>query len=106
MERELKVPVPNGTASVSPSTTSTSSGASPSTSAATWARLVAWPCPVLIVPEKTVALPSAWTTTRALSWPARRKPTEPIPIEGPTPELSEKVATPIPRKRPSARKAA
>ena len=93
---------PEGTASASTSTTSTTRR-EPEHVSRDLAEARGMALPVLIAPEKTVARPSAWTTTRALSWPARRKSTELIPIERPTPELSEKVVSPMPNYPPPAR---
>ncbi len=53
MERPECEPPPTLTTSVSPTTTLTDSTGTPSHSAATWAKLVSWPCPLGWVPMTT-----------------------------------------------------
>jgi hypothetical protein len=67
IEREPNVPVPAGTAAVSPSTIRILEKSIPSRSWRIWANAVAWPWPWLCVPRKAVTLPSAATRTCAAS---------------------------------------
>ena len=55
--RLAKVPTPKGTAAVSPPITVTQSSGTPRASAATWAKLVSWPCPELTAPVATITRP-------------------------------------------------
>ena len=47
------VPMPKGNSAVSPATTVTSSSRAPSSPAAIWAKVVAWPCPCWATPMWT-----------------------------------------------------
>ena len=61
IEREPKVPVPNGTWSVSPSMISICAIGTPSRDARICAKVVAWPWPWLWVPSSACTLPSGCT---------------------------------------------
>ena len=106
-------PVPamlNGVTAVSPKRTRTCSIVTPTSSAATWARVVSWPWPCGICWVTTVTTPSSSSTTRTGS-PPTAAPTAPPPItaaakSGGPGAASMKVATPSPRWRPPARAAA
>ena len=65
--REPPVPPPSGIRSVSPHLTVILSMGMPSSSLASIAHTVAWPCPCGEVPVRIVALPSGWTSTVAFS---------------------------------------
>ncbi len=65
--REPPVPPPSGIRSVSPHFTVILSMGMPSSSLASMAQTVAWPCPCGEVPVKMVAVPSGCTSTVAFS---------------------------------------
>src|SRR5437870_5006396 len=98
MERLPNVPTPAATMAVAPWRTATSSIATPRRSATIWAKAVSSPWPCGLVPVSTVILPDVSTRTVALSQPGMG-----VVLDGPTPAVSMKVETPIPRWRPSSR---
>ena len=63
---EPNVPMSQGQRSVSPITISIASRLTPRSSAAIWASEVMTPCPISILPEKTVTRPSSPTRRYAL----------------------------------------
>ena len=65
--REAKVPTAYGIRRVSPVTTSTSSNLTPSSSATSWAKTVAWPWPWVVRPVATLTLPEVSMCTCAPS---------------------------------------
>ena len=65
--RLAKVPMPNGTAAVSPPVTVTHSSGTPRTSAQIWANDVSWPWPELTAPVATTTRPARSSVTRAPS---------------------------------------
>ena len=67
MERPEWEPPPTDTMSVSPTRIFTCSTGTPIMSAATWAKLVSWPCPLGWVPITTSMVPSVFTTISARS---------------------------------------
>src|SRR5215475_7546735 len=84
-DRELKLPDPYVTWSVSPCTTAMSSIGSPSRSATSWANAVSWPCPDATTPTCTVTLPVRDTATTACSHADRSSPAS---VESPNPQNS------------------
>ena len=90
--RLASAPMPAGQVSVSPSNTSTACAWQPSSVAAIWAKVLAWPCPWSGEPLATVTRPSACRVTRADSQP--------------WPQGSRYIATPMPTHSPAARRAA
>ena len=98
-----KVPTPCVTTSVSPCTTVTSSSPMPKASATICAKAVSWPCPCGDTPVITVTAPVGSTRSSALSHVPRRSSTE-APVDGPSPQISVKVATPRPTSSPAARR--
>ncbi len=69
MQREPHVPVEYGVSAVSPCTTRTRSGRTPSTSLATWARVVSSPWPWLCTPTRSSSPPSGVSRAVACSKP-------------------------------------
>ena len=66
-ERLAPVPDPVSIRSVSPWTTRMRAGSMPSRAAATWAKAVAWPCPLDSAPIRSSILPSSATTSVVVS---------------------------------------
>ena len=62
-DREPIVPAPRGTVLVSEFSNLIFSIGMPSTSLATMANAVWWPCPWTLVPANIVAVPSSWIST-------------------------------------------
>ena len=102
MLRLANEPLPYGQRSVSPSTMLTAPMSTPSSSARTWASVVACPCPCDAALTNPRTSPVGSTRTVAASWPAtcgiprRRNVPDPIPVN------SVYAHTPIPRRRPGA----
>ena len=88
--RLAKAPRPNGSSAVSPSATETRSIPAPSVSAAIWAKIVAWPWPCELIPERTKTSPEG-----SIRMPADSKLT--------TPETSTPPASPQAIRAPSGR---
>ena len=86
MLRLANEPLPYGQRSVSPSTIVTAPSSTPSSSARTWASVVACPWPWEAALTKPRTSPVGSTRTVAASWPATwrmprcRKVAEPIPV--------------------------
>ena len=100
------VPHPIGVVSVSPWMTLTSLTATPSSSATICAKVVSSPWPCGDEPMKTCALPLGWKRTIALSHNPPWNPTAPATCEGPSPQISTYIETPMPRYRPFLRASA
>ena len=69
MERDAKVPMPKGLSALSPWRTEMRSGSMPSSSQATWARVVSRPWPWLWMPVSSTRVPSVMSRAVALSKP-------------------------------------
>ena len=67
IEREAKVPMPNGETAVSPNRTETSSGSMPSSSQAIWAKVVSIPWPWLWIATSRCIVPSECILAVAVS---------------------------------------